>query len=227
MQEAVHARVATQVKMLADRVKQPETREGDDQAPIRAARDHWWVEWQNASGWSALDPSLPGAVPGATLCEVKATAQPRQLLDLGKDQLHRIELSIVLETWDGANVSEAAVLTGDLVPAELIGKSVVVRFLPTAWPKDPKLFRENNPVDAMKAAVLAQREWLPVLQIDGENTFTRTFNDAGELHDMTVPGLSQGVSGLGNSLGGLLQGGRDSSIRAAECPTQTCYCRVD
>ena len=120
------------------------------------------------------------------------------------------------------------------MPAELIGKSIALRFVPVAWPRDLNLFQEKNPLAKLKETVLAQAEWLPILQIDGQNISRYTFNDYGDFGDMTLPGYAQAAmagralvhkveeaaEGLGNKIGGVLGGPKEKPAATATSPSR-------
>jgi len=204
VREAMQNRVTQQASAIAAAIGKPRRNQAEEDAQrIQAVRDHWWVEWQNGGAWTALDPSLPEGAPGATLTASNSTLVPGHFRDLGDDQLHRIQLRVMVETWDRGEVSEAAVLTRDLLPAELIGKSIVLRFVPVAWPRDLNLFQEKDRRAKLKATVLAQREWLPLLEIDGHQIFKNTFNENGEVKAQGTEGAFQS---LGNRIGGMFGG---------------------
>jgi len=213
VREAVQNRVTQQTAAIAAAMGKPGRNQSQENAQrVQAVRDHWWVEWQNGSSWTALDPSLPEGAPGSTFTTASTTLAPGHFRDLGADRLQRIQLRVMVETWNAGQVSEAAVLTRDLLPADLIGKSIVLRFVPVSSPPDLKLFQEKDPLAKLKETVLAQHEWVPILQIDGEDISRYTFNDSGDLGDLTVAGSGQAalpVGGLGNSIGGLLGGSRE------------------
>lgn len=213
MRGALQNRVIEQTAAIAAAIGKPVPNQPqEDVQRIQAVRDHWWVEWQNGSDWTALDPSLPAGAPGRTLTAAHATVAPDHFRDLGADQLQWIQLRVVVESWSAGKVSEAQVLTHDLLPAELIGKSIVLRFMPVSSPLDRKLFQEKDPLAKLKETVLAQNEWAPILQIDDQNISRHTFNDTGDVGEMARPASSQAalpVEGLGNSIGSLLGGAKE------------------
>ncbi len=204
VKEAVQNRVTQQTAAIAAAIGTPRRNQAEEDAQrVQAVRDHWWVEWQNGSAWTALDPSLPKSAPGATFTAANTTLAPEHFRDLGADQIHWIQLRVMVETWNRGQVSEAAVLTSDLFPAELIGKSIVLRFVPVAWPGDLNLFQEKDPLAKLKETVLAQTEWLPLLEIDGQQIFKNTFNEHGEVK---AAGTEGAIQGLGSRIGGMLGG---------------------
>ena len=224
VKELVQKRVAAQAAMISAAVGHPPAsalaEERADQ--VRSVTDHWWVQWQNGPNWIDLDPTLPDAQPGETLTAVQATPAPGSYTDLGEDLLHTVQIRVVIEVWKHGSVTEVPVLTQELLPADLIGQSIVLRQIPVRWPQDLNMFQEKDPIEKFKQTVLAQTEWLPVLSVGSRNISRYSFNDYGDLTDSTMPGYMQNVmSGrvlahkeeeavavLGNNIKGLLSGPR-------------------
>jgi hypothetical protein len=222
VKELVQKRVAAQAAMIAAAVGHPRASALAEEraSQVRALTDHWWVQWQNGPNWLDLDPTLPDAQPGKTMTAAQATATPTNYSDLGDELLHTVQIKVVIEVWKHGSVTEVPVLTQDLLPADLIGESVVLRQIPVHWPQDPNLFQERNPLERFKQTVLAQTEWLPVLSVGSKNVSKYSFNDYGDLTDSTMPGYVQNVmagrvlahkeeeavEGLGKSIGGMLGG---------------------
>jgi hypothetical protein len=224
VKELVQKRVEAQAAMIGAAVGRPPAgaaaAERADQ--VRAVTDHWWVQWQNGGRWVELDPTLPDAQPGKTLTAAQTTTAPASFNDLGDDLLHTVQIKVVIEVWKHGHVSEVPVLTQVLVPAGLIGESIVLQQVPVGWPQDLNLLQEKDPLERLKQTVLAQTEWLPVLSVGSQNVSRYSFNDYGDLTDSLMPGYVQnvmagrvlahkeeeGVGGLGKSIGGLLSGPR-------------------
>lgn len=201
-------------------------RSGDDGAGLEALRDHWWVQWHDSTGWVDLDPTLPTAEPGQSLVQPEATRQPEKLSDLGVDLLHRVLLKVVVETWKDGSVAEAPVMSQELVPAGLIGERIVLRMVPATWRQGLDPLSQEDPAGALKEAVLAQHEWLPVLEVGDARVFRYSFDDYGEFGDATLPGWAQsalagrtlthgvgeGAGRLGGRIAGMLGGaGQDTT----------------
>ena len=79
----------------------------------------------------------------------------------------------------------------------------------------PGPIRRKGPADSLKQTVLAQREWLPLLQIGKEKIFDRSFDDQGEVRDPAPPAFGGAVEGLTRRMEGML--GRSA---AAGSPTE-------
>jgi len=222
VKELVQKRVAAQATMIAAAVGHPPASAlAEERAnKVRAVTDHWWVQWQNGPNWLDLDPTLPDAQLEKTLTAVQATPAPGNYTDLGQDLLHTVQIKVVIEVWKHGSVTEVPVLTQELLPADLIGESIVLRQIPVRWPRDLNLFQEKNPLENLKQTAVAQTEWLPVLSVGSQNVSRYSFNDYGDLTDSTMPGYVQnvmagrvlvhkeeeGAGDLGKSIGGMLGG---------------------
>src|SRR5207247_2772475 len=85
---------------------------------------------------------------------------------------------------------------------ELIGKRIALRLVPIRWPRDLGLFKERNSLARLKETVLAQREWLPILEVDDQQFFKYSFSDSGAVHDATAGGWAKEMDGDGQTVGG-------------------------
>jgi len=130
-----------------------------------------------------LNPIFADAEPGQALAEVIETMQPEQL---PTRLWHTVDIRLVVEFWEGGRLREVPVLSQDLVPAQLFGERIVVRHVPVNWPQDMNLVQEKNPIPRLKTTVLAQHEWLPVLDVGSKKHFKRSFTDAGAINENTV-----------------------------------------
>ena len=77
VREAVQNRVTQQTDMIAKAIGIPPRNEAEESVTrIQGVKEHWWVEWQNGSTWTAFDPSLPDAAPGQTVSTATRTLSP-------------------------------------------------------------------------------------------------------------------------------------------------------
>ena len=97
------------------------------QEAVSARRDHWWVQVDSEGTWIDLDideaddTSLPSLIAQRTLL----------LEDLPTAGLHHeIAVRVIAEQWSRGTVAERTAMESTLQPAELIGKPIVVQFLP-------------------------------------------------------------------------------------------------
>ncbi len=213
--EDVSQRVAEQVPRLAGLVGMPEAGRDPRPAIVAALRDHWWVQRRTAAGWEDLDVLLPSGAPGVAATRVQETvALDRNdgSLPLDDDRMHLVVVRVVVERGKDGALSEATVLEHPLRPAELVGERITLRQLPVAWPADLDLAGETDPAGKMEDVVLAQREWLPVLDVGSRRIFQSSFLDTGEVNE--TPNLDPAaeaagrVRGIMGGLGGALAGPR-------------------
>lgn len=180
---------------------------------LAAAQEHWWVQRKSADGWVDADPTLPNAGAGAAR-PAPAETYPFDGRDgtiaLPPQFVHEVGVKIVIEVWDGGKLSDHTALAATLRPAELLGQRVVLRHSPLNVPAVAVGADEK----AMKAALLAEREWLPVLAFGPRHVAHKSFTDAGELNEKPnldpASKLAKATGGLFGGLGGGLGGGDDA-----------------
>jgi hypothetical protein len=195
VKEAVMRRVTEQASFIAAAVGQPkeDISKKEEAAAVEALRNHWWVQLQQGSTWKDLDPSLPDAEPGRPLGVVTETLAPDKYSDLKKELLHTVQIEAVIEVWNEGKVTEVSVLKQELIPADRIGQVIALRHVPVARPEDINLFAEKDVAGRLKATVLDQKAWIPVLTVGSTDVFKYSFNDRGDLGDTTLPGYIQNV----------------------------------
>lgn len=180
MKEAVMQRVSEQASFIAAAVGKPkeDIRKKEEAAAIEALQDHWWVQLQQGSGWSDLDPTLLDAEPGRILTKAQETNTPDKL---PATLYHEVAIRLLIEQWEQEKLEELPVLAHTLRPSEMFGKHLALRHVPMRWPKDFDLFQEKDPLQRLKTTVLAQNEWLPVLSVDDNMIAQSSFTDSGEV----------------------------------------------
>src|SRR5512141_1685871 len=77
---------------------------------------------------------------------------------------HQIETTVVVERWSKGAVSERQILRVALRPADLVGRSVVLQFWPTALAAPSPM--TAAPGAALARAVLDQHQWAAALVVD-------------------------------------------------------------
>jgi hypothetical protein len=210
-------RVDDQTKVLAAALGQAAPAEGGPAlaADLAALRDHWWVQCQKESEeWTDLDLLAPDAAAGKRLAEPEQTVAPDQL---DAELFHSIGLRVVVEFTTGDAVQEETVLTQDLRPSELVGGKILLTHRPVNWTLDPKSLTGADAADRLKAAVLAQHEWQPVLSVGSEEHMQSSFTDTGKVGQ---PSEGEPAGQMGGALGGLLGGsaGEEQGTPAPERP---------
>ena len=184
---------------------------GNEEAQaIEALRDHWWVEHRTPAGWTALDPSVRSHTPGAALLSASSTFQPANMQDVGDELLHRLRIEVVVESWDGARVTETPVLSHEVQPHDVSGTGIRVTFEPVNWPPQLDLLQRTDGNADLIAAARMQREWLPVVRIGQSRVTMHRFDLTGRISDAT------GAAALGNSLADMLSGGSKREIGGSE-----------
>jgi hypothetical protein len=217
--EDIVQRVAEQAPAVAAAVGMPKVNpeEAERAAEVAALRDHWWIEMRQGTGWTALDPALPDAVPRATLTEATEYICPNPKtgnFNLKSSLCHEVQIRVVVEQWQGGRVKEQVVLNQSLRPSQLFGVPVVLRHIPLNWPNDLNLIGDKGAAQRLKAAVLAQREWLPVLSVGTANVIQSSFKDTGDVNTKPILGrlaaLARGqeaaIGNIGRALENLLGG---------------------
>ena len=166
---------------------------------LAAARDHWWVQRREGDNW--VDVPLSDAA-GVAAEETLPPALPDGALRLSDSYVHVVDVRLVIEAFDGkeGKLVERPVLETTVRPAELAGRGIVLRHFPMKMSAKPPTSADAA---AIRAGVLSQTEWIPVLEVAGRRVARRSFNDAGEVNDN--PNLS-GAAQIGGATGGLFGG---------------------
>ncbi|MGE3894429.1 MAG: hypothetical protein AB7G46_09530, partial [Alphaproteobacteria bacterium] len=151
---------------------------------LDALSDHWWLQFNQNGDWLDLDPLEPDGVVGASLAlpetTIAADALPPELA-------HRVMLRVVTERWVDGATSEGVVLQHELTPADLIGQRIVLYHMPMVWPADWPATTPDDIQTRLRAAVLTQREWLPILTVGEEQFIQFSMRDNGEVNEKPNP----------------------------------------
>lgn len=200
-----------------------------DEQSLAAARDHWWVQLKGkGEQWTDLDTLLPdgSAVAGGKTDKTLPTPAGGGTLGVPDDLAHRVDIRIVIEKLDGGKLSEHAVVTHTLRPAEVLDRQVMLTHVPVAWPKEMSdaAAKPADPARYLKA-VRQTAEWIPVLYVgDGslvDNSFTVT-GDVNERPNLDETAkLGQSVGGMFGGFGGLGGGGGEAKKDDAAKPVLT------
>jgi hypothetical protein len=178
------ARIAEQSTALAKLIPAPAGRAAAASAPSAFA-DHWWVQVRDGEAWSELDPALPDAAPGETLAPAASeTVLPAELAD---EHRHLLTVRVIAEIWHGDSREETTLLEHTFAPARFYGQRVSVSNAPVDLPDTGTLLAAADPARAVRVAVAAQTEWIPMLQIGRTPVVKMSVTDAGELYDVTDP----------------------------------------
>ena len=206
MAEDVAQRVAEQTPLLLQAIGQPQVPKPSDQGTeLDALRDHWWVQYRDGDKWRDLDPLM---------VETKSR-EPQQTVDFdvatGKFALdaklyHQVRVRAVIEQWKHGKLGEARVLDQPLRVAEMVGRRVSIGHLPADWPGDLDLLGDKDPAGRLRAAVMSQHEWVPLLQVGSESISQQGFLDTGEIDPKpnldAMAKLSKGVGAAASRITG-------------------------
>ncbi len=91
-------------------------------------QDHVWVQYRLGTEWVDLDPSIPGAVAGATY------GTPRETLDEVPDELyHSVTVRLVAEVVQGGAPARTTPVSQQARVADLVGTPIHVTHGPAGW----------------------------------------------------------------------------------------------
>lgn len=147
-----------------------------DLHPIVA--NHTWVQLQQGASWTDLDPTLPKAKPGATLCGAQQT-----MAQLPDSQYDTVTARVRVETRANGAVNDSTLLEQTWPAAALSQRSLAFMF---AEPTDVPL--PTSPAPAPKG----EDAYTPVFDVDGTVT-------AGQ--PIFMPSLGGGISSSVNKVG--------------------------
>jgi len=193
---------------------------------IEALKQHWWVQWceSNCSngGWFAprpnivdLDPSLPYARVGEHFVPAEEIFPGNELTQRLGSEMHTVQIRLIIERWVNGRLVETPVLSQEFYSAAFLGERIAIHHAPMNWPDQLDLFAAEDPVQALKETVLAQREWVPVLTVGDVRVGRLSFTDSGLINDPTLPyfiknalagrQLAEGVEGGVRALGDIIR----------------------
>lgn len=216
----VQERTRAQTEAIAGAVGEPpkDVMEAEAAAGLAAIRDHWWVQWKDGANWVDLDPTLGDAKSGQVLIPATETLVADKLPE---SIYHQVEVRVIVERWQDAQLKELRVFNHTLRPFELHGKQIALRHVPTKWPKDLNLFAERNPRQSLQTTLVAQEEWLPVLNVGETPNLQSAFTVSAEVVQKPfAPVLGAGGQTTGSRVGNILGGGAIGNIPARE-PSKT------
>lgn len=184
--------------------------------------DHWWVQVESNGEWVDLDPTLPDAQVGSTITAAEARFDLPEVRFLAAvegscrdlacgDRLHRVKLAVVAESWDGEQLSEQELMSTELLAVDGVTNDVAFAGLPEGWPEiDP--FGATQPLDELRAELLATTRWQPALFVGGVSVGSATIGADGKVGSSGGGGNAGAVGGLGGGLGGMFGGSSSSAV---------------
>lgn len=206
-----------QSRALAQLVGVPQTDAAAERARLlEDGADHWWVQVLRGSDWVDLDPATRDAKAG------QRRTEPTDTVDLPVDgQLppdpaisrHEIELRVRIERSGGdvQPISEIP-LKLSIRPAELGGAPIELQLQPADWPTDLDMTGNADQVASrLKAALLAQQHWIPVVRIGSQTVMQGGFDSQGVVDPhprLDMAGKSgSSATGAGRATADLFGGG--------------------
>jgi hypothetical protein len=217
----IRTRVHDQAAAIAKLVPAPGTAAVQATDPAALA-DHWWVQAHEGDAWTDLDPSQPDAEPGHALTSATETLAPD---DLGDDRRHTLTVRVIGEVWHGESREQSTLLEHTFAPSQFYGQRMVVSNIAIDMPSLKTLGSAADPKAAVRAALIAQTEWIPLLRVGSGVVAKLSVTDGGELYDvMDANGNSTrlaramqratkaGVGGASDLLGTLPDGTADEAI---------------
>jgi hypothetical protein len=185
----------------------------DERGVIAAMRDHWWIEREDHGKWVAMDVLLQDAAMGATLATATAISEWKadaRWPAVPESDWHAVQLRLVIERYADGIMQESTPLDTTLRPAELLGRSIMLKHLPEPWPNDlPDRTADPN---ALGNTATSVREWVPYLQIGDEYIVQSAFTEGGDLKASPLSAQSD-ISEVG---GGSLFGGFDTALSGSD-----------
>ena len=172
---------------------------GDDQ--VDSLRDHWWIQYQEGAEWIDLDLTPPGSTNKQ---DAGGASETMALTGVPDELYHQLTIRVIIERQEASGLREATALSHSIRPMDLFGQRLMLRHRPLQWPGplDSNAFKTS-----LDRAVLAQKEWQPVLIVGGKPIAQSSFTEIGVVNER--PGARQlGGTGFGGLLGGGL-GGED------------------
>lgn len=199
---ALDARVTDQTRRLVqavDRRNQRNDWQTRFDRALSARRDHWWVQIDSSGTWSDLDIDAPAGSAGSALTLAQET---RQLKEMEKLPLyHEIVVRVITEQLSNGTLTERKAMEHVLRPADAIGKSIVLQFLPST------VVGDSAPPSVQSAIALGsaeQREWTVSLSVNDDVVANAILRANGRDPNAATPGGAFG--GLGQAVGAAVSG---------------------
>jgi hypothetical protein len=181
---------------------------------IACLQDHYWVQKKEGEAWIDLDPLASDALPGATLAPPASTIdwQPKPgIFRLDPKLYHRVEFRLVAEQWKGGALTERPVLTQVIEPAKMDGVTVQLGHLPLNWSLRADPSSEKDYEKKFEAAVIAEKEWLPILMVGPTPIVQSSVSSSGDVNERPSldpvvafgkKALARQLDAFGSALGG-------------------------
>jgi hypothetical protein len=145
--------------------------------------DHWWVQVERDGAFVDLDLMAQDG-SGAALAPAADTFAPDAL---PADLEQRVVIRVVAEQLKDGALSEHVTVEQSLRPRDLYGATIGFRHFPMAWPQDWPQVTPDDIQIKLRAALLTQTEWMPVLVAGDVVVGTVGVFDTGEIDPSPKP----------------------------------------
>src|SRR5690606_8012354 len=154
--------------------------------------------------WTDLDPTGLEALPGQALGVTAETMAVPEISALPSELRHAVTVRVVVECSVAGALQEFVLVESPaLLPAEVLGRRIVINHVPARSSRDS--FSVDDP--ARLTGVLEQEKWFPVLTVGESQTYTSAFTDSCVIDEAAPPWLGEAVQGAfqgaADVLGGL------------------------
>jgi hypothetical protein len=195
---SLQTRVEDQTQRLLATVGRPDpivdwTKRFD--AAMRALRDHWWVQRQDAGGWVDMDLLDSDGKP--TDAVIPATETMR-VNELPAEMHHEITFRVISEQSSSSGVlKQRYAIEHALRPADLITERVALQFWPTELLN--AVSGDSEPIADWHSSFLSQKQWVVMLSVGRKVVASASLLDSGD--DPATQGGDGGpMAGLGSAL---------------------------
>ncbi len=162
----------------------------------KALRNHWWVQVKKDGTWADLDPSSPDEAPLTAALEFFTPDK------IPEDLRHRVDIRVIAEVTEKGGPREELLLENSVFPFEGWGQRITLVHSPTNWPRSVQPLSGKMTPENFRAALLDQKEWVPMLLIDSRAHYQKGISEDGAVNNSPSPGWAGAGKGLGSALGG-------------------------
>ncbi len=205
--QAADDRVKTASEKLKQQTGELLAAATDDEAARRmtAAADHWWVQVNENGVWTDLDPDT------ATLGLIAASQTFESADKIPSDLRRSVTIRVVGEMIKDGAYARTTLLEKDFDPSTISGRVLILRHRAVDMKALADVFAEGGDFNAKVAqAAAASSAWVPMLAAGEDTISSKLVATNGDIVDATEEairahgGVSDGMAGVGGSLGGAI-----------------------
>src|SRR5262249_24332886 len=156
---------------------QPKTAEVDP-GQLAAAREHYWIQYRAGEEWTDLDPDAVEGKPGIHMGSGDPQTIDCPSRDLASqlpgEMFHQVVFRVTLERWQDGNLQEEAAVESSLRTWNAPARHVYLSHV--GFDGKAQSIAGLDPA-ALKAALLAQKRWRPVLSTRGRGLGPKWFDE--------------------------------------------------